>query len=124
MKTAQQTKRHTVTNTATGQIDRFKTRVAAEKWFSALSALGYAVVLDVARRALANLRDSDSEGIMYHDMSTTDNDVKICKDCGRKIEYLADFPGPRCLVCHAKKVENEPLEKPNFIKAINIKKRK
>ena len=43
---------------------------------------------------------------------------KTCIGCGVKIEYLADFPGPRCLECHAKKVDGMPLEKPDFIKAV------
>ncbi len=24
---------------------------------------------------------------------------KVCRDCGKPIEYLTDFPGPRCLPC-------------------------
>jgi hypothetical protein len=26
--------------------------------------------------------------------------LKICKNCGDKIEHLADFPGPLCLKCY------------------------
>jgi hypothetical protein len=54
-------------------------------------------------------------------MTTTETSGKVCRDCKAEIEYLADFPGPRCLKCWAKKVENEPLERPNFIKAINLR---
>lgn len=48
-------------------------------------------------------------------------DEKTCKDCGAKIEYLADFPGPRCLKCWAKRMEGQPLERPDFIKAIQTR---
>lgn len=45
-------------------------------------------------------------------------EIKLCKDCTQKIEFLCDFPGPRCLACHAKKTEHEPLERPDFTKAL------
>lgn len=44
---------------------------------------------------------------------------KVCIGCKQQIEYLADFPGPRCLNCHIKQCEGKPLEKPDFRKAIN-----
>lgn len=50
--------------------------------------------------------------------------MKHCKDCGLPIEYLADFPGPRCLKCHAKKVEHEPLERPDFARALGVARRR
>ena len=53
-----------------------------------------------------------------NDLPEYDDPPKICKDCGAKIEFLADFPGPRCLNCHAKKVSKEPLERPDFTKGI------
>lgn len=58
-------------------------------------------------------------------MTTTTKEYtdKVCRDCGARIEYLADFPGPRCLACHAKKVEHEPLERPDFTKAIALGRR-
>ncbi len=49
--------------------------------------------------------------------------MKTCKDCGKEIEYLADFPGPRCLPCHAAIWDKLPPQRPDFIKAINIGKR-
>ncbi len=50
----------------------------------------------------------------------------ICKDCGQQIEYLGEFPGPRCLSCHARKFDREValtgrLPKPNFAKTLNLK---
>ncbi len=49
------------------------------------------------------------------------DETKTCKDCKREIEYLADFPGPRCLACHAAIWEKVPLSqmpRPNFVAAI------
>ena len=48
---------------------------------------------------------------------------KVCRDCKAEIEYLCDFPGPRCLKCHAKKMEGRPLERPDFRKALRVDRR-
>ena len=45
--------------------------------------------------------------------------TSICIECKREVAELEVFPGPRCLACHARKVEHEPLERPDFVGAIN-----
>ena len=45
---------------------------------------------------------------------------KDCRDCKEPIELFCDFPGPRCLSCHARNVEGWPLERPDFGKAIKL----
>lgn len=47
---------------------------------------------------------------------------KDCIDCGNRIEWLADFPGPRCLNCHARKMEGQPLGRPDFVGALGFRK--
>jgi hypothetical protein len=55
--------------------------------------------------------------------NTSQDEVKICRDCKQEIEYLGEFPGPRCLACHAAKYDRElaltgKMPKPNFRKAV------
>lgn len=50
---------------------------------------------------------------------------KTCIDCDRTIDYLADFPGPRCLDCHARRFDQQvrvtgALPQPDFKKAVKI----
>lgn len=59
---------------------------------------------------------------MTHDKEHDDS--KVCIDCGDVIEYLADFPGPRCLKCHAAKMDKLPLERPDFVGALNLTRRR
>ncbi len=44
-----------------------------------------------------------------------------CKKCGEETDELAVFPGGICLSCYEKKMEGQPLEKPDFIRTINWK---
>ena len=48
----------------------------------------------------------------------------ICAKCGKGIHWLEVFPGRFCLDCHAKRVEGMPLERPDFVGALNIGKRR
>jgi DNA-directed RNA polymerase subunit RPC12/RpoP len=44
-----------------------------------------------------------------------EQDVKPCIECGTPVPELQRFPGPRCLACHARKVEREePVPMPDF----------
>lgn len=47
----------------------------------------------------------------------------ICAKCGNEIHWLAVFPGQYCLACHAKRCEGLPLERPDFIGALNLKRK-
>lgn len=51
-----------------------------------------------------------------------------CKNCKRNIEFMIIndgfklynvFPNGLCINCHEKATKDQPLEKPDFIKAIN-----
>lgn len=48
--------------------------------------------------------------------------MKTCKDCGNEIALYTDFPGPRCLACHAREFNRVPPERwdrPDFGKTVN-----
>lgn len=47
-------------------------------------------------------------------------EVEQCKTCPTMIDKLETFTGGICVNCHAKKVEGEPITKPDFIGTINI----
>ena len=51
-------------------------------------------------------------------------EIVSCKKCARQITALDVFPGGICLQCHAEKVDKLPLEKPDFIGAITVIRRK
>jgi hypothetical protein len=59
-------------------------------------------------------------------MNEMDEEVKACIECGTPVPELERFPGPRCLACHARKVESEePIpQMPNFFQAITITSKK
>lgn len=56
----------------------------------------------------------------YHCTSNAQNMSTPCTQCNRTIDILETFPGGLCLQCHARKVEKEPLTKPDFIGTIKI----
>ena len=47
-------------------------------------------------------------------------EVEQCNTCPTMIDRLETFTGGICVKCHAKKVEGEPITKPDFIGTINI----
>ncbi len=47
-----------------------------------------------------------------------DEKVK-CSECGSAEDKIDIFPQGRCLACHARFMEDKPIERPDFIGAIN-----
>ena len=43
-----------------------------------------------------------------------------CATCKQVNDALTMFPGGICLACYEKKMADQPLERPNFIRAINL----
>jgi len=42
-----------------------------------------------------------------------------CSECERVVDRMDIFPKGRCLECHARFMEDKPLERPDFIGTIN-----
>lgn len=61
------------------------------------------------------IKDSTEETVAYQSSG------KMCRDCASDIEFLCDFPGPRCLRCWEVKMADAPLERPDFAATVRSK---